>query len=462
MSGKKKHKKTDRGSFTDYLGNRMTGEERNSFERELQKDPFAAEALEGLSSLDEDEVGKDLDGLKARIQNSGRPKHNRINFYRIAAAVAGLVLVTSVYLAFDKKIRDLKNGKIAVVENTEKRADIPEEFETDGPASRESGNLPGVESDSPEKEKALRVEPEPRENIKSADSSKDRELAENDKKAPATEPAGQAIIPDQADKETQNSRAGNKEEDVTDFGKEPVASPEISGAFTGKRSRFISKSGAPVRNEMQGLVTGKVISADDSSLLPGVVVRIRGLNEGTVTDRDGKYRLKVPQDSMVTLVADFVGMESAEVNAKPGMNVNISMEPSLTSLDEVVVTGYGTRKTDDNSTVIEMNEEPAYSGPAPVSGFNDFRSYISENMEFPDGYPEMNRAVVVLKFSVGKDQRPVNIEILKSPGKGFSDEALRLLENGPGWNRATMNGTVVDVETRIRIVFERKESNRDR
>ena len=63
MSDKKKHRKTDAKDFRKYLGNRMSDEERNAFERELQKDPFAGEALEGLSSLGEEDLQKDLKEL---------------------------------------------------------------------------------------------------------------------------------------------------------------------------------------------------------------------------------------------------------------------------------------------------------------------------------------------------------------------------------------------------------------
>ncbi len=139
------------------------------------------------------------------------------------------------------------------------------------------------------------------------------------------------------------------------------------------------------------------------------------------------------------------------------------MDPSLVALDEVVVVGYGTEKRTgitEGATVVEMNNDvPDYTEPMPIGGFDNFRDYIDSNLRFPDDHPESKRAVVVLKFSVGPDHRPMNIKVLRSPGTDFSDEAVRLLKNGPGWNRATMKGSPIDVETQIRIVFKNKESD---
>ena len=59
-------------------------------------------------------------------------------------------------------------------------------------------------------------------------------------------------------------------------------------------------------------ISGTVTSADDGSSIPGVSVSVKGTTLGTITDLDGKYILKVPQDAR-TLVFSFVGMQTQEV-----------------------------------------------------------------------------------------------------------------------------------------------------
>jgi len=63
--------------------------------------------------------------------------------------------------------------------------------------------------------------------------------------------------------------------------------------------------------------------------------------------------------------------------------------------------------------------------------------------------------VVILKFTVSGTGRPVDIEVLKSPGQPFSDIAVRLLQNGPDWLPPTMDDLPVDTRQRLRLVFKR-------
>jgi hypothetical protein len=47
-----------------------------------------------------------------------------------------------------------------------------------------------------------------------------------------------------------------------------------------------------------------------------------------------------------------------------------------------------------------------------------------------------------------------NIKIIRSPGNSFSDEVIRLINEGPAWKPAEENGIKIDDEIRIRIVFK--------
>jgi TonB-dependent starch-binding outer membrane protein SusC len=86
-------------------------------------------------------------------------------------------------------------------------------------------------------------------------------------------------------------------------------------------------------------VTGKVLSADDQSPLPGVNVVEKGTNNGTATDADGSFSLNVSDNS--TLVFSFVGYASQEVAVGSQTSINVNLESDVTALSEVVVIGYG-------------------------------------------------------------------------------------------------------------------------
>ena len=87
-------------------------------------------------------------------------------------------------------------------------------------------------------------------------------------------------------------------------------------------------------------ISGKVTSDDDGGSLPGVSVSVKGTTLGTITDMDGAFRLKVPQDAK-SLVFTFVGMTTQEVVLGNQSVVNVKLASDNIAVDEVVVTALG-------------------------------------------------------------------------------------------------------------------------
>ena len=92
-------------------------------------------------------------------------------------------------------------------------------------------------------------------------------------------------------------------------------------------------------------ISGKVSSADDGGLLPGVSVSVKGTTLGTITDMNGEFRIKVPQDTR-TLVFTFVGMTTQEVAIDNQTNFNVTLSSANISFDEVIVTAMGIKRTE--------------------------------------------------------------------------------------------------------------------
>ena len=89
-------------------------------------------------------------------------------------------------------------------------------------------------------------------------------------------------------------------------------------------------------------ITGTVTSSDDGSSMPGVTVSVKGTTLGTITDFEGAYEIRVPQEAS-TLVFSFVGMQTLEA-AISGSIVNVELEQDVVGLSEVVVTALGIQK----------------------------------------------------------------------------------------------------------------------
>lgn len=89
------------------------------------------------------------------------------------------------------------------------------------------------------------------------------------------------------------------------------------------------------------VVTGTVTSGEDRLPLPGASVVVKGTTIGAATDLDGKFSLNVPDGSNV-LVFSFTGFVDQEVSLGNRTQVVVELQPDLASLEEVIVTGYGT------------------------------------------------------------------------------------------------------------------------
>lgn len=93
------------------------------------------------------------------------------------------------------------------------------------------------------------------------------------------------------------------------------------------------------------IITGVVL--DEKGLpLSGATVRIGGDAGGVSTDAEGKFSISVPPDAKALLVS-YVGYELQQVPLRAGAEVRVAMKPTKSSLDEVVVVGYGVQRRKD-------------------------------------------------------------------------------------------------------------------
>jgi hypothetical protein len=362
MKRNKKHINKNLEKFFDYVDGKITGQDRNIFEKDLQKDPFESDAAEGLSALSSKHARQDMSELNNRL--FARTNHsNRFIFYRIAAAVAAIIIVGSIIVLLTSDL-DQVFQRAAVTENSQ--------------VDKEKIEEPLTESQFP----ATNIQTE----------------SENET-VPISEQLDAEITLDIAEEENEqtiggiNKKAGAMDDDyIVSADKEPELKEEESAM--------------------------PVISATKSETSEA--------------------------NSIVT--RKYIGMEQSEVSA----------DTAETTLDEVVVIGYGVQKKSNITGVIstiEMDDSPDWQLPSPVIGTRKYKEYIKENLQYPSFDTTDIRAVVVLNFIVAENGRPKNISVLKSPGRSFSDEAIRLLVSGPDWYPSKRDGEIIEAETMIRIVF---------
>ncbi|PRY99874.1 TonB-linked SusC/RagA family outer membrane protein [Marinilabilia salmonicolor] len=120
------------------------------------------------------------------------------------------------------------------------------------------------------------------------------------------------------------------------------------------------------------VVRGKVVD-EKGGPLPGASVVARGTSAGTITDMNGNFELNVPETAEV-LTFSFIGFESVELPLDGRAFYDVVLQPTVTDLDEVVVTALGIKR--DAKALgyavqqVGGEEMEDASGIAPLSGLS--------------------------------------------------------------------------------------------
>lgn len=124
-------------------------------------------------------------------------------------------------------------------------------------------------------------------------------------------------------------------------------------------------------------VEGKVTDKSTGQPIAGASIQIKGSKAGTSTNASGNYTINVPNDAV--LIVTSVGYQSAEVSVNGQTTLDISLQPEITGLNNVVITalgikrqerelGYATQKVEGSSLQTIKGVDVATSLTGKVSG----------------------------------------------------------------------------------------------
>lgn len=122
---------------------------------------------------------------------------------------------------------------------------------------------------------------------------------------------------------------------------------------------------------------------------------------------------------------------------------------------------------DDDAEVIQqvevkeeeiVEDEPflmAETMPSFQGGdLNTFRNWVQQNVKFPTIALENGiQGRVVLSFVIEKDGRLTNIQVLQTPDRSLSEEAIRVLNKSPKWSPGKQRNQVVRVKYTLPVDF---------
>ncbi|NVK52784.1 MAG: mucoidy inhibitor MuiA family protein [Flavobacteriaceae bacterium] len=147
------------------------------------------------------------------------------------------------------------------------------------------------------------------------------------------------------------------------------ADPSISSEAPELKTHFLNYNSVPPIYK-RNIATVSGIITDKEGPLPGVSVLVKGTTIGTETDFDGYYSITLPKDAN-TISFSYLGFKTEE-RFITSSNISLRMKEDSNTLDEVVVTGYGKKKSVDSAlkgrvSGIQIgdkkNNKPKYSIP---------------------------------------------------------------------------------------------------
>jgi len=459
MSARKKHRTIH--EYLRYLKGELSQEERHSLERDLEADPFEKEAMEGFEMISAGELEEDILSLHSRLRKR-QQRRKRVALYSIAATAASLLVVGTIFINLydfnpeaDREAVQAEESLLMekspepVEAAASEDPDLEEAFDEDleisekrdakGPAAAKKLEVPAINEEVPvpdQRREMLAEEHEEVAGVAAPQMAREEipEMAEE--MAPA--PEADEIMAVEAAPTRRQKRAESR------------AKTAPSALDQGQAEQLLS-----------GQVSGVVISAEDMGPLPGATVMVEGVASGYVSDMEGRFSVPAGDKAQTTVIASYVGMVTEEYQLDKDQENRVVMQPDQASLDEVVVVASGAPNEKFPVSAVQkvqVNQQDYYSeykGAEPVGGIEAYKMYMEKNIRFPAGDTLSKREVVVLKFNVSPDGNLSGIMILRSPGQAFTEEALRLLEEGPSWNPSRGENGTTDDEVRMRIVFKK-------
>lgn len=155
-------------------------------------------------------------------------------------------------------------------------------------------------------------------------------------------------------------------------------------------------------------VKGVVKDAKTGETLPGVSVVIKGTTIGAETDFDGIYSLSNVKKGSI-LVFNYLGMKAKEVVVNSS-EINVSLEESAETLDEIIVVGYGKQKRKDVTGSVSIVGEETLAILKPIDATTALQGTTSGvAVNLSSGAPGAKVNILIRGVSSNTNNQPLTI-----------------------------------------------------
>ncbi len=422
-----------------YLDGELSPQEMQALEKAALEDPFLADAIDGITESRthpvpfEVAVSELQKKLAERVMQKERKKAIPWirGHWRAAASVFLVVTLAGVTVTLinrnsQKPVIAKKNSTDSIKEQA---VIAPSVIQTDSGStivnSAESASINYTEPVI----KRGRLRAGQKKSIPEAEETGETDRSSAKQQTVATAPVVLA--------ESEKSAAGKKDlpDSIMPEKDRLSAVPPVQDGLKSKAAGLeIVSSG---KKKPEHFIQGQVLD-EKGKPVNGAAVSLAKAKDGTITDPEGYFRLYVKkQDSAFHLQIQSVGYNSISAFWNRDSTSNIyRLQPSSTSLNEVVVIGYGSKKSDDEVTDdVIINDHVAASRKSaenkkvePRMGWEAFNQYISKNKNIQTS-DSLLKGVEIISFEVDQKGSLSSFRILQSVSPAHDMEIIKLIRS---------------------------------
>lgn len=448
----------------------LTSKERHALEKAALDDPFLADALEGYTA--EVNVAADLAELKQRLASAtttakvipiGTAKGSGSSFRLLRIAAIIIVVLGAGFMAYQFAFTKKDNTGLAKNEpqeqtptttqnntgttTTETKADSGRSTTaTSNPAVKQEGTKgnasttitiqPGTATTQGNRQEDKITQevssPVIGETTEKKENRRDQVAVTTTAPAKALEYDKEALSKKRKDaddtKEAESlARQDKYEQNNRARVSAPVATNNSNRAFSNQNDNSYYRNMNTFR--------GRVLDASNNGVPFANVTNVQD-NVGTYTDAKGYFNL-TSTDSILNVQVRSVGLENRNVELQNSLNNN---QIVLQEDQSVATQTISTKKI--NAEKRQLTSTMKLQEPEPVDGWENYDSYLSNNLNVPDDFKtkQTGSGQVEVSFEVNKYGEPVNFKVEKSLCGRCDQEAIRLIKEGPKWKRKAKKG----------------------
>ena len=219
----------------------------------------------------------------------------------------------------------------------------------------------------------------------------------------------------------------------------------VQGFISTNQSLSAAPSGNLMARKVAGLditspadqlvFNGKVIDQNNRPLSGAALYLAGNYLSNTTTDKNGNFSLRLPKnDTALKLTIGYVGYEQTSLGLSTDNRTSniIQLQPQASAMNEVIVTGYGTKRKEILKNNSKPQKESLPTKASPVNGWTAYQSYldVSKIAVNPDS---TLKGTEIISFIVNKEGTLSSFKVEQSLSPAHDSAAIHLIQQGPSW-----------------------------